>query len=125
MGHAAAMSSDNRSRGATELLGHFLPQQALGELRDRALRFQRDEQFRIYLLRRLWFIIPIAIVSVLAGTACAAGAMLLLLRFVPQPSPGWLVFGIGALVWFATIIPQIVALFAWLHRRAFSPPRRT
>ena len=117
------MSSDNRSKGAAELLGHFLPQQALGELRDRALHFQREEQFRIYLLRRLWFIIPIAIVSVLAGTACAAGAMLLL-RFLPQPAPGWLVFGVGALVWLATIIAQIVALLAWLHRRAFLPPRR-
>jgi hypothetical protein len=95
----------------------------LQELRDYALSIQRDEQFRIYLLRRLWLVIPIAFVSVLIGSACAVGTMYFLHGFVTQPAPGWSVvvlFGVGALVWFASIISQIYALLAWLHRRAFS-----
>jgi len=117
------MRSYNRYGGAAELLTHFLPQHVLQELRGRALLLQKDEQFRIYLLRRLWFVIPIALVSVLIGLACTAGSMIFLFLFVAQPVPGWLValiFGIGALVGVAVIVSQLYALLAWLERRAFS-----
>jgi magnesium-transporting ATPase (P-type) len=117
------MVGDDRNTEAPELLAHFLPRQVLQELHERARALQKDEQFRIYLLRRLWFVIPIVFISVLIGSACAIGTMFALHRFAPSPAPGWLVtvvFAAGALVWVASITAQLYVLLAWLHRRAFS-----
>jgi hypothetical protein len=120
------MSGDDRSKGALELLAHFVPQQVLQELHESALSFQRDEQFRIYLLRRFWLIIPVGFISVLIGSACAIGAVAFLFRFVDQPAPGWLasaILGFGAVIWLVSIISQLYVLLAWLHRRAFAQAR--
>jgi len=121
------MSSENPHSGARDLLSHFLPRHVLRELQEQALSFQRDELFRAYVLRRMWFVIPLSIVFVLIGSACAAGAIAFLLGLV-EPAPRWfvvIVLCFGAALWLASIMSQVCVLFAWLERRALQASSST
>ena len=122
------MSSKTPHSGATDLLRHFLPRHVLRELREQALSFQRNELFRAYVLRRMWFVIPLSLVFVLIGSACAAGVIDFLLGLVTQPPARWfvvIVLCLGAAVWFASIISQLYVLFACLERQALRDSHST
>jgi len=115
------MSSENSHSGALDLLSHFLPPHVLWDLREQALSFQRDELFRAYVLRRMWFVIPLSLVFTLIGSACAVGVVTLLFGLVVQPAPRWFVviaLCFGAVVWLASIISQLYVLLTWLERQA-------
>jgi len=121
------MSSENPHSGALDLLSHFLPRHVLRELREQALSFRRNELFRRYVLRRMWFVIPLSLVFVLIGSACAAGVIAFLRGLVAQPPARWFVVTVlcfGAAVWIASIVSQLYVLFAWLERQASRGSRK-
>jgi len=72
---------------AVDLLEHFVPERVLRELRERALSFQREEQFRAYVLKRAWFLMPLLLVFVVVDTAIAAEMVFLARAAGPSPRP--------------------------------------
>jgi len=68
---------------------------------ERALSFQKDEIFRAYVLKRIWFVLPLSLVFVLIGSICAVGVMIFLSELVSQPVTGWsvaMILGTGVFV---------------------------
>jgi uncharacterized membrane protein (DUF485 family) len=107
--------------GALDVLTHFLPQNILQDLREQALSFQRQETFRTYVLRRMWFVIPVALAFAAVSFAAAAGSVIFASRFVTQPVSGWTataIFALGAVVWVGGVISQLYILFRWLENKA-------
>jgi len=106
---------------AVDLLEHFVPERVLRELRERALSFQREEQFRAYVLKRAWLLLPLFLVFVIVDTAIAAEMVFLARAAGPSPAPAWFVVAVyclAAAAWLAGIVAQLHWLFARLARRA-------
>ena len=111
-----------------DLLEHFVPERVLRELRERALSFQREEQFRAYVLKRAWLLLPLFLVFVIVDTAIAAEMVFLARAAGPSPAPAWFVVAVyclAAAAWLAGIVAQLHWLFAWLERRALGTSRTT
>lgn len=105
----------------THVLTHLLPGNIVAEARELALSFQRDELFRVYVLKRMWLVIPASLIFCVVGGASAAGVVLFIARFFEQPTQGWsgtFVLVVGLLVWLGAMISQLYCLFSWLQVRA-------
>jgi len=110
----------NASR--SHVLEHFLPRNVLAEVRQLARSFERDELFRLYVLKQTWLVIPAGAVFVAISLACAAGALMvfgsIVMTLFNRPSI-WLVLVLIALpvlvFWFGSICSQFYALFSWLE----------
>jgi hypothetical protein len=105
----------------THVLTHLLPGNVVAEARDLALSFQREELFRVYVLKHIWLVIPASLVFCLVSGASAAGVVLFIAQFFGQPMNGWsgtLVLAVGMLAWLAAMISQLYCLFSWLQVRA-------
>ena len=114
------MPSEQPHRRANQLLAQLVPSGVLREARKLAERFQQEEIFRVYLLKRMWFIFPAVVLFFLVSTVCAYAVFLFLLP-LSNSQPEW--FGIAVsllvpIVWFGGLVLQLYLLFSWLERRA-------
>ena len=115
-----------------DVLLHLLPSNGLAEARQLARSFERDELFRLCVLRWMWLVVPAGVAFLAISVVCAFGVFGACMMFagvtgpVPgKPDPWLLVLAklLGSFFWFGAICSQFYALFSWLERRAFRGER--
>ncbi len=105
---------------ARDMLDQLRPRRALRDARDFALKFQRDEVFRDYVLSRIWAVLPVFLVFVLVSTICSIDIMFRTVRLASDP-PVWLRFFallLGAAAWVCGVVAQVYVFLIWLEERA-------
>jgi len=105
---------------ARDILDQLRPRRALRDARDFALKFQRDEVFRDYVLSRIWAVLPVFLVFVLVSTICSIDIMFRTVRPASDP-PVWLRFFallLGAAAWVCGVVAQVYVFLIWLEERA-------
>ena len=105
---------------AGDMLDQLRPRRALRDARDFALKFQRDEVFRDYVLSRMWAVLPVVLVFFLVSTICSIDVMFRTARLSYDPSL-WLRFFallLGAAVWLCGVVGQLYVFLIWLEERA-------
>jgi hypothetical protein len=105
---------------AGDMLDQLRPRRVLRDARDFALKFQRDEVFRDYVLSRIWTVLPVVLVFILVSTICSIDVMFRTVRLVFDP-PLWLRFFallLGAAVWLCGVVGQLYVFLIWLEERA-------
>ncbi len=105
---------------AGDMLDQLRPRRALRDARDFALKFQRDEVFRDYVLSRIWAVLPVVLVFILVSTICSIDIMFRTVRLVSDP-PVWLRFFallLGAVAWLCGVVAQVYVFLIWLEERA-------
>jgi hypothetical protein len=106
---------------AGDVLSQLRPRNVLRDTRDLALKFQRDDVFRDYVVARMWVVIPVIFVFILVSTVCAIGIMFNAARWVSPPVPLWfrgVVLFLGAAVWLGGVVAQVYLFLLWLEERA-------
>jgi len=106
---------------ADDMLSQLRPRNALRDARDLAVKFQRDDVFREYVVYRMWVVIPVIFVFILVSTVCAIGIMFNAARWVSSPVPLWfrgLALFLGAAVWLGGVLAQVYLFLLWLEERA-------
>ena len=106
---------------AADFLAHLLPKQVFDQLRDFAQTYERDEAIRVYLLRRMWFVIPMGILFFVISGAIVVGGIVLWGTLSPAPSARWVqwtafIIALLALVGGTTL--QLYWLLSWLAKAA-------
>src|SRR5712692_10652787 len=110
---------------AGDMLDQLRPRRALRDARDFALKFQRDEVFRDYVLSRIWAVLPVVLVFILVSTICSIDIMFRTVRLASDP-PVWLRFFallLGAAVWLCGVMAQVYVFLIWLEERAAQKDR--
>jgi len=105
---------------AGDMLDQLRPRRVLRDARDFALKFQRDEVFRDYVLSRIWAVLPVVLVFFLVSTICSIDVMFRTARLSYDP-PLWLRFFallLGAAVWLCGVVGQLYVFLIWLEERA-------
>ena len=105
---------------AGDMLDQLRPRRVLRDARDFALKFQRDEVFRDYVLSRIWAVLPVVLVFFLVSTICSIDIMFRTVRLTFDP-PLWLRFFallLGAAVWLCGVVGQLYVFLIWLEERA-------
>src|SRR6266478_3467783 len=105
---------------AGDMLDQLRPRRALRDARDFALKFQRDDVFRDYVVSRMWAVLPVVLVFILVSTICSIDIMFRTVRLVSDP-PVWLRFFallLGAAVWLCGVMAQVYVFLIWLEERA-------
>jgi hypothetical protein len=105
---------------AGDMLDQLRPRRVLRDALDFALKFQRDEVFRDYVLSRIWAVLPVVLVFFLVSTICSIDVMFRTVRLVFDP-PLWLRFFallLGAAVWLCGVVGQLYVFLIWLEERA-------
>lgn len=106
---------------AGDMLGQLRPHNALRDARDLAVKFQRDDVFREYVVARMWVVLPVVFIFVLVSTVCAVGIMFSAVRWVSPPVPllfRGLALVLGAAVWLGGVLAQVYLFLLWLEERA-------
>ena len=107
-------------RSAGDMLDQLRPRRALRDARDFALKFQRDDVFRDYVVARVWAVLPVVLVFILVSTICSIDIMFRTVRLASDP-PVWLRFFallLGAAVWLCGVMAQVYVFLIWLEERA-------
>ncbi len=107
-------------RAAGDMLDQLRPRRALRDARDFALKFQRDDVFRDYVVSRMWAVLPVVLVFILVSTICSIDIMFRTVRLASDP-PVWLRFFallLGAAVWLCGVMAQVYVFLIWLEERA-------
>ncbi len=105
----------------TSTIAHFIPDHMLRELRLLALRLQRDEMVRLYILWRMWMVIPLAFIFLAVAGVCVVGVVKLADAIYPSPMPFWLLLSTSVLlpiVFMGAFTTELYVLLSWLERRA-------
>ena len=105
---------------ARDMLDQLRPRRALRDARDFALKFQRDDVFRDYVVSRMWAVLPVVLVFILVSTICSIDIMFRTVRLASDP-PVWLRFFallLGAAVWLCGVMAQVYVFLIWLEERA-------
>lgn len=88
------------------------------EARSLVTRFQEGTGFRQYVARRLMFVVPAGVLSLLVSIACAAGTVIFLAEVSSLLAlPGLL---LAPFVLIGSFFVQIYVFFAWLEGRALA-----
>ena len=107
-------------RAVGDMLDQLRPRRALRDARDFALKFQRDDVFRDYVVSRMWAVLPVVLVFILVSTICSIDIMFRTVRLASDP-PVWLRFLallLGAAVWLCGVMAQVYVFLIWLEERA-------
>jgi len=102
------------------VLRHFLPRTVLEEIGALSASFERNEAYRVYVLKRMWFIIPLALLFVYVSSIYSFKLFLLIFSasgFTSSIS-GWILsclLGACAAFWFVSLILQIYLLLVLLQ----------
>jgi len=103
---------------AGDMLDQLRPRRALRDARDFALKLQRDEIFRDYVVSRIWAVLPVVLVFILVSTICSIDIMFRTVRLVSDP-PVWLRFFallLGAAAWLCGVVAQVYVFLIWLGK---------
>ncbi|TMI03006.1 MAG: hypothetical protein E6H43_05095 [Betaproteobacteria bacterium] len=98
-----------------ELIRQYLPTETLSEARNLLHRFQEGEAFKLYVLRRIWRVIPVGLVIVLVSLACAAATVLFF-----AAGGSWLAlpaFLLAPFILIGSLFVQLYVFFSWLESR--------
>jgi len=112
------MASQDREDPVQELIRQYLPTETLSEARNLLHRFQEGEAFKLYVLRRIWLVIPVGLVIVLVGLACAAATVLFF-----AAGGSWLAlpaFVLAPFILIGSLFVQLYVFFSWLESRALA-----
>jgi hypothetical protein len=107
-------------RAAGQMLEQLRPRSVLRDVRDLALKFERDEVFREYVLSRIWAVLPVVLVFIFVSTVCSIDIMFRVGRYLPDP-PLWVkpfALLVGAGTWVCGLAAQIYVFLIWLEERA-------
>lgn len=110
----------------THVVLHLMRAEALRKARELASRLERDRIFRFYVVRRLWFLLPVCVVLVLLILAVIVIALALAFRQFPEPSYRFLRYGMAVLAsvaWIVVSTAFLYVFFTWLERRAIAELR--
>jgi hypothetical protein len=105
----------------TSAIAHFIPDDMLRELRLLALKLQRDEVVRLYILWRMWMVVPLAFIFLTVAGTCVVGVVKFTDVIYPSPMPFWLLLSTAVLlsvVFMGAFTTQLYVLLSWLERRA-------
>ena len=123
----AMKHSERELRAAAgDMLSQLHPRSVVRDVRDLALKVQRDEVFREYFATRVWVVIPVIFVFVLVSTVCAIGIMFNATRWISPPVPVWFrgfALLLGAAVWLGGVAAQVYVFLIWLEERAAQKSR--
>lgn len=109
------------SPGALDLFSQLLLPNVLRDVREVAVKFQRDDVFHDYVVARTWPVLAVVAAFALVSTVCAVAIMLYAVKSVPPPVPfsaRALALLLGAGVWLGGVIAQIYLFLIWLEERA-------
>jgi hypothetical protein len=112
------MASQDREDQLQELISQYVPTETLGEARNLVRRFQEGEAFKLYVLRRMWLVIPAGLVILLVSLACAASTVLFL-----AGGGSWLAlpaFVLAPFILIGSLFVQLYMFFSWLESRALA-----
>jgi len=112
------MASQDREDPVQELIRQYLPTETLSEARNLLHRFQEGEAFKLYVLRRIWLVIPVGLVIVLVSLACAAATVLFF-----AAGGSWLAlpaFVLAPFILIGSLFVQLYVFFSWLESRALA-----
>jgi hypothetical protein len=112
------MASQDREDPVQELIRHYLPTETLSEARNLVHRFQEGAAFKLYVVRRMWLVIPAGLVILLVGLACAAATVLFL-----AGGSAWLAlpaFLLAPFILIGSLFVQLYVFFSWLESRALA-----
>ncbi len=92
-------------------------------MRQLSASFERDEAYRAYVLKRMWYIIPLALLFFYVSSIYSFSLFLLVFSVFgfTSSTSGWMIsglLGICAVFWFGSLLLQIYLLFLWLYTRA-------
>lgn len=109
-----------RNPRPAHVLLHMMPMEALQKVNALAERFQREERFRSYVARRLWFIAPaMGFVAVfLFGVVFAAMALVVQAYALAGTPIGYAAVVLCVLLWLLLSVGCMYFMFAELERRA-------
>jgi 4-amino-4-deoxy-L-arabinose transferase-like glycosyltransferase len=104
------------------VLLHLMPAEALEKVNALALRFQREERFRSYVARRLWFIAPaMGLIAVfLFGLVFTALGQVMHAFALAGTPLGYAMVALCVMLWLLLSGGCIYFMFAGLERRALS-----
>ena len=114
------MSQSPNKQPLPNVLVHFLPIEVLQRARALAQRLQREEVFRVYVLKRIWFVLPVAFITVVGLFGIAVVAMGSFIRTLgPFTQPiRYSIAAVGMAMWMAVTVWFLYIFFSWLERRA-------
>jgi magnesium-transporting ATPase (P-type) len=105
-------------RSTTSVLGHFFPGDVIRQCNELSRKFEHDEAFKRYVVRKMWLVIPFGFVFTFASFVAAA-APFVLLDHAPSAGFPWTILAlvIAAIAWFGSLYVQFFVLLSWLERR--------
>ena len=112
------MASQDREDPVEELISQYLPTETLSEARNLVHRFQEGTAFKLYVVRRMWLVIPAGLVILLVGLACAVATVLFL-----AAGSSWLAlpaFVLAPFILIGSVFVQLYVFFSWLESRAIA-----
>lgn len=90
-------------------------------------RLQRDGIFQAYVVKRIWFLLPLCALVVLVLFAVMLALLSLAMARFPGPADGLVrlgLFVLGAAGWMLASTLVLYGLFAWLEKRAIADVMR-
>ncbi len=112
------MIEPDKDRTAT-VLSHYVPLDVLRKADELAQQFEREEAFRVYLLKRMWLVIPACLV-LLVITIYATGFVVRHLRALFPPDLSWAdavaAFAV-MIIGFGGFFLELYVIFKRLERR--------
>ena len=97
----------------------FLPLNTLKDGQNLALRFQEGKAFRLYVLNRIWLVIPVALLILVIGIACTASTVVFFAGLHPLLALPAIVL-LLPIVLIGSLFVQLYVFFSWLENRAMA-----
>jgi uncharacterized membrane protein len=101
----------------------------MGNLRkalDLISRFERDRVFHAYVVRRIWYLLPVCVILLVLVFAVVAFVLMLGVQQFPEPSYRLLRLGmflLACVAWILASTAVLYVLFSRLEKLAISAPR--
>jgi len=107
------------SNQALQLLSHYVPRDVLAKARNLAQKYEQEEAFRAYLLKKIWVVLPAAFLFFAFSVAVVVLLYIVIARLAPDASLLRAIFIILAIpLVIAGFLLQIYLLFSKLQQRA-------
>jgi len=112
------MPTPNLDDPAQHWIVRFLPLETLSEAQNLLERFQAGEGFRIYVLERIWLVLPAVLVMVLISIACSAGTVVFVAGAYSLLT--LLALLLAPVILIGSLFVQLFVFFYWLENRALA-----
>jgi hypothetical protein len=112
------MAAPNRKAPAQHWIVRILPLETLKDALNLARRYQEGKAFRLYVLGRIWLIVPVCVLMLVIGISCAVATLIYL-----ADMSSWLALPallLLPLVLIGSLFVQAYVFFYWLENRALA-----